>query len=115
MNFNDYNVEPCFLVDYKDGNFSVGLIKFEKTYEALSKKGLQGGGYTWTAIVDSLIKIKAPELVDSFEYYPEAGMMIAQSKSLENCVKVAGFIKEAIENRNLLELALEKADPKLLE
>ena len=115
MNINDYNVEPCFLVDYKDGNFSVGFIKFEKTYDFLSEKGLQGGGYTWTAIVDSIIKIKDPELANSFEYYPEAGMMIAQSESLENCVKVAGFIKEAIENRKLLELALEKANPNLLE
>ena len=77
--------------------------------------GLQGGGYTWSAIADSLIRLKAPEMVEQVEYNPEAGMMIVQSNNLLDCVKIAGFINEALENRALLDKAIDNADPTLLE
>lgn len=105
---------PCRLVEHEN-SYSLCFDQFE-TYEALmDQKELQGGGYTWHAIVDSLVKKHHPELSSVVKYDPEGSMFVAYGSDQAALKKVALLIRQAQEDEAVLLQAIKDADPELLE
>jgi hypothetical protein len=105
---------PSRLVTH-DGSYSVCFDDFSAHGDLLEAHGLQGGGYTWHAIVESLVRLHAPEIKDRVKYDPEAGMFVAYGTDLEALRVVAGLIRRATQDEAVLVEALEHADEGLLE
>ena len=106
---------PCSLIDHEDGAFSLIFTDFDSTEEIFAEQELDGGGYTWHAIVDSLVKMKTPKIARLLDYDPEAGMFAAISRDRDSLKQVAVLIRNALKDRELLQLAIDNADPELLE
>ncbi len=107
--------DPCFLVDQEDGSYSLCFDRFELVGDALEARELQGGGYTWHAIVEALVRTHTPELEGAVNYDPEAGMFVAYGRSREVLKTVAALIRRAVNEPAWLLQALDNADPELLE
>jgi hypothetical protein len=112
---DDADVAPCRLVDHGEGRYSLCLDDFRMPRVALfDERGLQGGGYTWEALSDSLARLRRPELVGGLTYDSEAGMFVAIG-TRPTLVALAHLIQEAMEDETLLRAALDTADPDRLE
>jgi hypothetical protein len=111
----DADVAPCRLVDHGEGRYSLCLDDFRMPRVALfDERGLQGGGYTWEALADSLARLRRPELVDGLSYDSEAGMFVAIG-TRPTLVALAHLLQEAMDDEALLRAALDAADPDRLE
>ena len=112
---DDADVAPCRLVDHGEGRYSLCLDDFRMPRVALfDERGLQGGGYTWEALSDSLARLRRPELVGGLSYDSEAGMFVAIG-TRPTLVALAHLIQEAMQDETLLRAALDAADPDRLE
>lgn len=106
---------PCRLVDHGEGRFSLCFDDFRMPQIPLFEtRGLQGGGYTWEAVVSSLVKLKRPDLESDLTYDSEAGMFVALG-SRASLKGVATLIQKAIADPALLRDAVDHADPDRLE
>ncbi|NJO13073.1 MAG: TetR family transcriptional regulator, partial [Gammaproteobacteria bacterium] len=88
---------PSRLVTHDHGGFSLCFDHFDATYETLEARDLQGGGYTWHAIVESLVRLHAPEISSRVDYDPEGSMFVAYGTDREALLRVAQLIRRAIE------------------
>ncbi len=112
---DDGDVAPCRLVDHGEGRFSLCLDDFRMPSVPLfDERGLQGGGYTWEAIADSLIRLRRPELVAGVSYDTEASMFVAMG-TRPTMVALAHLLQEALNDEDLLRAAVDAADPDRLE
>jgi hypothetical protein len=112
---DDADVAPCRLVDHGEGRYSLCLDDFRMPRVALfDERGLQGGGYTWEALADSLARLRRPELVDGLSYDSEAGMFVAIG-TRPTLIALAHLLQEAMDDEALLRAALDAADPDRLE
>jgi Immunity protein 51 len=68
---------PSRLVTQDDGSFSLCFDDFNAASSIMDEKGLQGGGYTWHAIVEALVRLHAPEIQSVVNYDPEGSMFVA--------------------------------------
>lgn len=106
---------PCRLVDHGEGRLSLCFDDFRMPQVPLfESRGLQGGGYTWEAVVSSLVKLKRPDLQSDLTYDSEAGMFVALGNR-ESLKAVATLIQKAISDPALLRDAVDHADPDRLE
>jgi hypothetical protein len=111
----DAEVAPCRLVDHGEGRYSLCLDDFRMpTVPVFEERGLQGGGYTWEAVADSLARIRRPELVDGVDYDCEAGMFVAIG-TRPTLIAMAHLLQEALQDEGLLRAAVDAADPDRLE
>jgi hypothetical protein len=109
------DVAPCRLVDHGGGRFSLCLDDFRMPQsDVLEARGLQGGGYTWQAVADALVRMRRPELTTDLTYDSEAGMFVALG-GREPLRVLAKLIQEAINNPAVLSEAVNRADPDVLE
>jgi hypothetical protein len=112
---DDADVAPCRLVDHGEGRFSLCFDDFKMPdVKMFGERGLQGGGYTWEAIADSLVRLRRPDLADQFAWDSEAGMFVAVGNR-PNLVLLARLLQEALANSELLKSAIDAADPDRLE
>jgi hypothetical protein len=115
LHVEEKDFAPCRLVDHGEGRFSLCFDDFRMPkLTAFDERGLQGGGYTWEAVVDSLVRMRRPELLNELSYDSESGMFVALG-SRDALKDVANLIQEAIANPQTLEEALDRADPDRLE
>ena len=106
---------PCRLVDHGEGRFSLCFDDFRMPALALfEERGLQGGGYTWEAVVSSLVKLRRPDLEPDLTYDSESGMFVALG-ARESLRVVAKLIQQAIASDSMLQQAVDAADPDRLE
>ena len=106
---------PCRLVDHGEARFSLCFDDFRMPAVPLfAERGLQGGGYTWEAVAQSLVTMRRPDITPDLSYDSEAGMFVALG-GRESLRIVAKLIQEAIREPQLLQQALERADPDALE
>lgn len=103
---------PGTLVDHGDGHFSLIYSAFPDFDDIFTRKGLQGGGYSWHGMVVHLLEEHAPEALDALDFDPEASMFCALSDDLEALKAVArmlkkleerSVVKDIVEHVNLLE------------
>ncbi len=59
-------------------------------------------GYNWEAVLNCYIENKAPQLMDSYEADPEAGMYAAYFENKEEAEAMADIIVRLIENEDEL-------------
>ena len=106
---------PCRLVAHGEERFSLCFDDFRMPPLALfEERGLQGGGYTWEAVVSSLVKLRRPDLEADLSYDSESGMFVALG-GRDSLLSVAKLIQHAIANESVLREAVDAADPDRLE
>lgn len=106
---------PSRLVEREDGSFSLTFDDFGATELTMTARGLEGGGYTWHAVVESLVRLHAPELEERVRYDPEGSMFAAYGDDREALLTVAQLIRRAIGDDAVLLEAIDNADEDLLE
>ncbi len=111
----DDEFAPCQLVDNGDGTFSLILTEFDATADTFGEFDNDGGGYGWHGVADALIRLRAPKLKRKVKFDPEAGMFAANSDSKDALRELAGLIRSAHADREVLREALRTADPELLD
>lgn len=110
---------PCVLIDYGedwDGP-RYGLIfdEFGDSQDFLEEQGYMAGGYTWHAIVESLMRTDHKKHSKLIEYHPEGSTFVARSFDKGALKVVLQCIKSAIEDESVLRKALDNADQEILE
>ena len=109
------DVAPCRLVDHGEGRFSLCFDDFKMPELALfTERGLQGGGYTWECVADSLVRIRRPDLGEQLSYDSEASMFVAVGNR-PSLMVVARLLQESLSDARVLKAALDAADPDRLE
>ena len=106
---------PSRLVGHDDGSYSLCFDDFGTSEDIMVTRGLEGGGYTWHAVVESLVRLHAPSIADRVGYDPEASMFAAYSDDREALLTIAQLIRRAIADEAVLLEAIDNADEDLLE
>ncbi len=105
--------EFCKLVEYPesmgDPRYSLIFSRFEDRLEYLEMKGLAGDGYTWRDIVESLVHLHHPEIIEMLAFDPESSMFCVRSSNRAALRLVAGLIRKANTSIEFLEQALSQS------
>lgn len=80
------NVNNQYVINYYNYNEDVAAY--------FAKAGLQGGGYTWEALVKAAVKTESPDFLPQIEFSPEGGTFIAYTASDEIANKLKTIIKK---------------------
>ena len=85
------NMEEAVSVQKLEGQYSVNY--FNHKPEALAyfeRKGLQGGGYTWEALVRAAVSEESPSMLEEIEFDSEGDAFNAytESENVANKIKV---------------------------
>ena len=106
---------PCNLIENEDGTFTLVYEDFQATEAAFEEMDQEGGGYGWHGVVDALVRMRAPKLKKKLDYDPEASSFVVMSKDREALKQVAELIRKAVNDPALLKMAIENADPELMD
>lgn len=114
---------PLLLVEHDhDGassRYSIILDPYgpihKSTHEAFEARGLEAFGYAWHGVADALVRLRAPEIADRVKFDPESSMFAAYGNDRDALLRLAQLIREAADHPELLEEAIENADPNLLD
>jgi hypothetical protein len=106
---------PCRLVEHEGGTFSLVFDDFDATAATFEVMGQEEGGYGWHGVVEALVRMKAPRIAKKLSYDPEASLFAAVSKDRRALATVAGLIRSAMADPQLLREAIENADPELID
>ena len=114
---------PCRFIDYReflnqediDSRFGLIFDEFDSTQQFLESQGLMGGGYTWHAIVESMIRKKDAALTADLNYDPEGSMFCVRSSSQNALRTVLECIRSALADPEVLQDAIDCADPSIIE
>jgi hypothetical protein len=105
---------PSRLVEHTfDGatsRYSLTFDDFGPCADAFEARGFDAGGYSWHGVVETLVKMEAPELTDQIGYDPESSMFAAYGNDRDALLRVAQLIREVQTNRELLERVLDNVD-----
>lgn len=92
------------------GGFLLTLIDADdRTVALFEDRGLQGGGYTWEGIVTALVEMRMPESLPKLEIGAEADNMYIYCADRKLLEQVAGLVRTAIADHDLLVAAIEHA------
>ena len=106
---------PCLIGEQEGGTYSLMFTDFDASAATFEEMGQEGGGYGWHGAVEALVRLKAPHLAKTLTYDPEGSMFVALSKDRHALEAVAGLIRRAIADPQLLREAIENADPGLMD
>jgi hypothetical protein len=114
---------PCRFIDYREfldeadtgPRFGLLFDEFGPTQEFLQSQGLMGGGYTWHAIVEAMIRKKDAALNAELDYDPEGSMFCVRSSNQNALRIVLEYIRTALADWDVLQDAINSADPSLIE
>lgn len=109
------DLAPCQLVEHEDGIYSLVFSNFDATAATFEEMDQEGGGYGWHGVIEALVRMKAPRIAKKLNYDPEASMFVVSSKDRKALGTVAGLIRSAIADSQLLREAIEKANPDLMD
>lgn len=85
------------------------IIEEELPDTLFAEHDLQGGGYTWAPILQSLIALNLPAFVEAIEVGAEADNFYAYADTREILDEVASLLKTAINDRHMLQAAIDHA------
>jgi hypothetical protein len=101
---------------YDDGRHFLNVVDAPAPVRALfDSLGLQGGGYTWVAVLQALAKLAEPPIEGEFEIDGEADNAYINASDSALIDAFEKLIARAMEDLDLLRRALDEADPDLLE
>ena len=102
------------ILHYPDGRFCLTVMDAdEATYALFDERELQGGGYTWECIVQSLVEMRLPDALPRLHFGAEADNMHVDSDDRQLLEQVAALVQAAIADRELLVAAMEHAGENL--
>lgn len=108
------NFAPCRLVRH-EMSFSLIFSDFGVRMEFLQERGLEGGGYTWHALAESLMRLRQPALYPDVKYDPEGSMSAAYGQNVAALEALAVLIRQVQTDDALLEEAIANVNPDLLD
>ena len=114
---------PCHFIDYREfldekdivSRFGLMFDEFGPTQQFLESQGFMGGGYTWHGIVESMIRKKDAALNAELNYDPEGSMFCVRSSSQHALRIVLECIRSALADPEVLQDAIDSADPSIIE
>jgi len=106
---------PALFLQRENHSYEVSLSEFAAGEELSDERDLQGGGYTWQALIKYLVRTRAPQIVDQIDYGSEGDTFVSFSSSLEAIRAVGRLVQSATRDPELLREAFDKADPDELE
>lgn len=93
-----------------DGRFCLTVMIEDEACDALfQERRLQGGGYTWEAILRSLLSMRLPETLACLDIGAEADNMYAYSRNRDMLEAAGSLLKAAAVDQGLLRAAIENA------
>ncbi|HEY3230513.1 MAG TPA: Imm51 family immunity protein [Roseiflexaceae bacterium] len=102
---------PCKLVEYANGGYSLILSDANFVhYDVFEELGWEGNGYDWCSVVDWLVHRENPALAEQLSYDPEAGMFVARSDDRDVLRLVAGLVRRAMQDKDVLREAIKNAE-----
>jgi hypothetical protein len=105
----DAEFEPCTLVEHESGQFSLTFDDLDDYAEIFEDQGWEGNGYAWEGVVQTVLSERSPELLEELEFDSEAGMFAVYATDLDPLREVAGVIREAVVDLDMLAEAIERA------
>ena len=114
---------PCRFIDYREfldevdivSRFGLMFDEFDSTQQFLESQGLMGGGYTWHGIVESMIRKKDAALNAELNYDPEGSTFCVRSSNQNALRIVLECIRNALADSDVLQDAIDSADPSITE
>jgi hypothetical protein len=114
---------PCRFINYREfleeedivARFGLLFDEFGSTQQFLESQGFMGGGYTWHGIVESMIRKKDAALNAELHYDPEGSMFCVRSSNQNALRTVRECIRTALADSEVLQDAIDSADPSFIE
>lgn len=106
-------IKPFYLVDQSGNGASLCLeagVYKQELFETREDEGFLGNGYDWASLATVFLEEKMPELLESIEFDPEAGMFCAYSSDKADLQRFATAFKEACENNELINDLFSRAE-----
>lgn len=101
---------------YDDGRHFLAVVDWPGAVsELFDERELQGGGYTWVAVLHALAELAEPPIEGTFEIDGESDNAYVNASDQAVLDRFEALVEEAMEDLDLLERALDAADPELLE
>src|SRR5215831_5144093 len=103
---------PARLIEYKTTKPGprYGLMLLVGPLQAeFDARRLSGTGYTWQGVVESLVRMRCPQIEPELQYDPEADMFVVRSSDRGALESVAALIQAVIADPALLDQAIAKA------
>jgi hypothetical protein len=110
----DDGVAPCLLAGSGDDVRLVLQDDCMPHVRLFQERGLSSTGSTWEALVESLVRLRRPELQPLLSYETDSQNLVVRGP-LEALHAVAGLVRLALEKSSVLKDALDRADPDRLD
>ena len=110
--------DKILIAENEDGSYFLSFDDFNASpavNDAFEEAGYESGGYGWHGVVEALVRMQAPHLAAQVSYDPESSMFVALSPNREALVQVGALMREAMTDVDLLQQALNNADPELMD
>lgn len=103
---------PCDLFETDDDTYEVIIDALDGLFyfELLASYGLYGNGPGWEGIVEQLLEIEKPHLLEQIEFDSEGNTFVAYLDSKESQLELAMFLHEVCNSETRLKGYLEKID-----
>ena len=97
-------IAPFSWVEHKDYG-SVCLeagVYLQEVFDTRADEGFEGSGYDWESLARVYLEKKLPDLADSLQFDPEAGMFCVYSKQPEDLLAFIRGFKCACEDKPVI-------------
>jgi len=85
------------------------------TIEFFNDRGLDGNGYTWNGIVDSIARLEMPSEHGKLDWSPEADDLLVLSSDPDLLKRLETLVQQYVGDESMMERALENADPEMMD
>jgi hypothetical protein len=106
----DLDITPFIMSEHKE-SYRLLLTEFDRGAAVFEANGYDSGGYAWHGVAETLIRLRAPHLADKVKFDPESSMFVAYGPDRDALVELAALLKSAMDDRELLQIAISNADP----
>lgn len=103
------------IIEHDADKFSLIFSEFDQSEAIFNEYDMEGGGYAWHAVLDALIRLHAPELIDTIDFDPEGSMFAAVSRSQKALEQLGSLLEHALDDEDFLREGIENADLELLD
>ena len=107
-------IDGLQIIQYDDGRYGLTVMEpgapDASYWQVFEENELQGGGYTWEGLIESLVRLRMPDSLSSIEIGAEADNAYVNSADRKLLERIAALIEEAINEEELLMEAIENAD-----
>jgi hypothetical protein len=79
-------------------------------WKVFEERELQSGGYTWEGIIESLVKMRMPDVLSQIDIGAEADNAYVNCKDRSVLERLAALIEEAVTDKDLLIAAINSAE-----